>query len=245
MSVRRLRRPDTSLGSQEIAYMQQTGRPPGIIFCGGFRSDMTGTKATALAEWTAARSQAYIRFDCFGHGQSSGHFTDGRISHWRGDICHVLDELTDAPQVLVGSSFGGWLSVMAALDRPERVAALVLIAPAIDMTERLMWQRFSDKTRATLMKEGLIDDPEGYPITRALIEDGRKHLMLAAPIALDIPVRILHGQRDDAVPWQLSLALAERLTGKDIELHFIKNGDHRLSEPHDIERLIGLIENVL
>jgi pimeloyl-ACP methyl ester carboxylesterase len=136
---------------------------------------------------------------------------------------------------------------MAALDRPEKVAALVLIAPAVDMTERLMWARFSDKAREKLMQEGLIYDPseydpEGYPITRALIEDGRRHLMLDAPIEINLPVRILHGQKDDAVPWQLSLELAEQLISEDVELHFIKNGDHRLSEPHEIDRLMELIE---
>ncbi|MGB0478565.1 MAG: alpha/beta hydrolase, partial [Parvibaculales bacterium] len=146
-----------------------------------------------------------------------------------------------------GSSFGGWLSLMAALDRPEKVAALVLIAPAVDMTERLMWARFSDKARTKLMDEGLIYDPseydsEGYPITKALIEDGRAHLMLAAPIEINVPVRILHGQQDDAVPWELSLELAEKLTGNDVEMHFMKNGDHRLSAPHEIDRLIELTE---
>jgi pimeloyl-ACP methyl ester carboxylesterase len=161
-----------------------------------------------------------------------------------------LDDLCDGPQILVGSSFGGWLSLMAALDRPEKIAALVLIAPAVDMTERLMWARFSQKARAKLMEEGLIYDPsqydpEGYPISKALIEDGRTHLMLQEEIAINVPVRIMHGQQDDAVPWQLSLELAERLSSDNIDMHLIKNGDHRLSEPHDIAKLIGLIESVV
>ena len=244
-----LDRSDTALGAQKIAYMQQGGRAPGIVFCGGFRSDMTGTKAAALAKWSAARGTAYLRFDWFGHGQSSGDFLDGTISHWRGDLPHILENLTEDPQILVGSSFGGWMATLAALDCPARIAALVLIAPAIDMTERLMWQRFSPDTRAKLMSEGLIYDPseydaEGYPITRALIEDGRKHLLLHKNIALDMPVRILHGQRDDAVPWELSLEFAARLQGRDVELHFIKNGDHRLSAPPEIDRLTALIESV-
>lgn len=244
-----LTRQHAVLGAQQIAYRQQPGDGPGVVFCGGFRSDMTGTKAQALDVWAEAAGRSYLRFDYFGHGASSGDFTDGTMSHWRGDIPLVLDELCDGAQILVGSSFGGWLSLMAALDRPEKVAALVLIAPAVDMTERLMWARFSDKARAKLMQEGLIYDPseydpEGYPITKALIEDGRRHLMLDAPIGIDVPVRILHGQRDDAVPWQLSLELAERLTGDDVELQFIKNGDHRLSQPDEINALIHLIESL-
>lgn len=240
-------------GTQIIAYQQQAGNAsetrPGIVFCGGFRSDMTGTKAEALAAWTKEKGYAYTRFDYFGHGASSGDFTDGTMSYWRGDIPHILDDLCEGPQILVGSSFGGWLSLMAALDRPEKVAALVLIAPAVDMTERLMWARFSDKAREKLMDEGLIYDPseydpEGYPITRDLIEDGRTHLMLDAPIDVTVPVRILHGQQDDAVPWELSLELAERLTSKDVELHFMKNGDHRLSERHEIDRLFQLIDSL-
>jgi len=240
-------------GTQFIAYQQQAGNAsktrPGVVFCGGFRSDMTGTKAKALAAWAKEKGVGFTRFDYFGHGASSGDFTDGTMSYWRGDIPHVLDHLCEGPQILVGSSFGGWLSLMAALDRPQKVAALVLIAPAVDMTERLMWARFSDKARAKLMDEGLIYDPseydpEGYPITRALIEDGREHLMLDAPIEIDLPIRILHGQQDDAVPWELSLELADTVTSKDVELHLIKNGDHRLSERHEIARLFQLINSL-
>ena len=242
-------RPETQLGPQKLAYLQQSGSGTGVVFCGGFRSDLTGTKAAALADWASANQRPYTRFDYFGHGASTGDFTDGTMSHWRGDIPHILDTLCDGPQILVGSSFGGWLSLMAALDRPEKVAALVLIAPAVDMTERLMWARFTEQTRKQLMTDGLIYDPSdydpvGYPITRALIEDGQQHLMLAQPIALDLPVRILHGQQDDAVPWTLSLELAEQLISTDVELHFIKNGDHRLSAPQEIARLIELIEGL-
>ncbi|NBR78723.1 MAG: alpha/beta hydrolase [Alphaproteobacteria bacterium] len=220
------------------------------MFCGGFRSDMTGNKASALADWTKARDRAFLRFDYFGHGVSDGAFTDGTMSLWRADLAAMLDALVDGPQVLVGSSFGGWLSLMAALDRPEKVAALVLIAPAVDMTERLMWNRFSDEARTVLMEKGLVYDPskydpDGYPITRALIEDGRQHLMLGQPIELDIPVRIMHGQRDDAVPWQLTMELAEALTGDNVELHLLKNGDHRLSEPAQIDTLFALVDAVL
>ena len=253
MSGKTVIRETPEKGEQLIAYQQQLCEAPtdgpGIVFCGGFRSDMTGTKAQALAKWTQEKRQSYTRFDYFGHGASSGVFTEGTMSYWRGDIPHILDHLCEGPQILVGSSFGGWLSLMAALDRPEKVAALVLIAPAVDMTERLMWARFSEKARAKLMDEGLIYDPseydpEGYPITRALIEDGRKHLMLDAPIDINIPIRILHGQKDDAVPWELSLELADRLSSTDVELHFIKDGDHRLSEDHEIARLFQLIDSL-
>jgi len=241
-------------GPQRLAYSAQineaTQATPGVIFCGGFRSDMGGTKALALASWAAERKQNFVRFDYFGHGSSTGTFTDGTISHWRGDIPHILDTLTQGPQILVGSSFGGWLSMLAALDRPNRVAGLVLIAPAIDMTERLMWDRFSDRARAKLESEGLIYDPseydpEGYPITHNLILDGRNHLLLGDTINISVPVRIIHGQQDTAVPWQLSLELAERLATDDVEMHFLKGGDHRLSEPHQIDALIRLIEELL
>lgn len=246
MAVHLLTRETQEKGTQTLAYRQESGDGPGIVFCGGFRSDMTGTKAAALADWAKAQNRAYTRFDYFGHGASSGAFTDGTMSYWRGDIPHILDHLCDGPQILVGSSFGGWLALMAALDRPDKVAGLVLIAPAVDMTERLMWARFSDKARDRLMQDGLVHDPsdydpEGYPITRALIEDGRAHLMLDAPIELTLPVRILHGQKDDAVPWELSLELAARLQSDNVELHFIKNGDHRLSTPDEIARLLALI----
>ncbi len=240
-------RADTAFGPQKLAYAQQDGDGIGVMFCGGFRSDMTGTKAAALADWAVQKNRPYTRFDYFGHGASDGAFTDGTMSHWRGDIPHMLEHVCNGKQVLVGSSFGGWLSLMAALDRPEKIAALVLIAPAVDMTERLMWARFSQKARQKLADEGLIYDPseydpEGYPITQKLIEDGRTHLMLDDEIDIHLPVRILHGQQDDAVPWQLSLELAERLNSQDVELHLMKNGDHRLSERHEIDRLIELIE---
>ena len=252
MSVQFLTRKTDAYGEQKIAY-QQTDTDKsgvGVMFCGGFRSDMTGTKAQALAEWARARATPFTRFDYFGHGASTGAFTDGTMSQWRGDIPHVLDELCAGPQILIGSSFGGWLSLMAALDRPEKVAGLLLIAPAVDMTERLMWDRFSEKAREKLKREGLIYDPseynpEGYPISQALIEDGRQHLMLGQTIELDIPVRILHGQKDDAVPWQLSLELAEQLTSQNVEMQFLKDGDHRLSEPAQIDKILAMLEGLL
>ena len=243
-------RTSPDLGGHRLAYQTRAGHGPGVVFCGGFRSDMGGTKAMALDAWAASRGQAFLRFDYFGHGQSTGEFTDATMSHWRGDIPHMLDAVTQGPQILVGSSFGGWLSTLAALDRPDTITALVLIAPAIDMTERLMWDRFSPRAREKLEVKGLIYDPseydpEGYPITQNLILDGRKHLLLDKKIDINIPVRILHGQQDTAVPWELSLELAACLATDDVEMHFVKNGDHRLSEPHEITKLIGLIEGLL
>ena len=247
-------RQSADFGPQRLAYSVQAGNTnqaaPGIIFCGGFRSDMGGTKALALAAWATARQQSFVRFDYFGHGSSTGAFTEGTISHWRGDIPHILDTLTQGPQILVGSSFGGWMSALAALDRPDRIAGLVLIAPAIDMTERLMWDKFSARARAKLESEGLIYDPseydpEGYPITHNLILDGRNHLLLGDTIDISVPVRIIHGQQDTAVPWQLSLELAECLATDDVEVHLLKGCDHRVSEPHQIDALIRLIEELI
>ena len=247
-------RQSADFGPQRLAYSVQAGNTnqaaPGIIFCGGFRSDMGGTKALALAAWATARQQSFVRFDYFGHGSSTGAFTEGTISHWRGDIPHILDTLTQGPQILVGSSFGGWMSTLAALDRPDRIAGLVLIAPAIDMTERLMWDKFSARARAKLESEGLIYDPseydpEGYPITHNLILDGRNHLLLGDTIDISVPVRIIQGQQDTAVPWQLSLELAECLATDDVEVHLLKGCDHRVSEPHQIDALIRLIEELI
>ncbi|MGC6471347.1 MAG: alpha/beta hydrolase [Parvibaculales bacterium] len=231
-------------GDEKIAYMRQFGRSdcPGLVFLGGFRSDMTGSKAEALADYATQNDLHYLRFDYFGHGQSSGDFLQGTISHWRKEVAEVISSLTDGPVILVGSSFGGWLSTMMAAQYPDKIAALVLIAPAVDMTERLMWNEFDTEMRQTLLEEGIVFTPsdydeQGYPITRELIEDGRSHLMLDHPIAYDGPVRFLHGQQDTAVPWQLSLEIAETLTGTDVETHFVKNGDHSLSNPDNLQLL--------
>ena len=177
---------------------------------------MTGTKALFLEDYCRRRGRAYVRFDYFGHGASSGDFALGTIGRWRDDAIAVIDSLTTGPQILVGSSMGGWIMLLAALARPERVAALVGIAGAPDFTEELLWPRLTPAQRETLMRGGqgraaLRIRRGGYLYTRALIEDGRRHLLLGAPIALDMPVRLLHGMRDESVPWQLSLRLAERL----------------------------------
>ncbi len=219
---------------------------PGLVFCGGFTSDMTGTKATALEAYAQARGQAFLRFDYQGHGDSSGAFAEGTIGCWSADAIAALDALTEGPQVLVGSSMGGWIMLLVALARPQRVAGLVGIAAAPDFTEELMWDRYPPDVRAVLERDGVYREPseygdEPYTITRALIEDGRRHLLLGGPIALDCPVRLIHGMEDRDVPWEISLRLSQALASDDVELTLVKAGDHRLSEPHDLERLFDIL----
>jgi pimeloyl-ACP methyl ester carboxylesterase len=225
----------------ELAWAGQDGRGPTVVFLPGFRSDMTGDKATALAAFCADRGQAMLRFDYSGHGASGGRFEDGTIGRWMDDAVAVIDRLTEGPLVLVGSSMGGWIALLAALARPDRVTALIGIAAAPDFTEALMWQAMTVEQRATLMRDGVLHRPsqygEPYPITRALIEDGRTRLLLNAPIALDCPLRLLHGQDDPDVPWELALRIAERVTGRDVQVILVKDGDHRLSRPQDVALL--------
>ena len=212
-------------------------------------SDMTGTKAAALERFCRARGQAYVRFDYQGHGRSSGRFTDGTIGLWTEDSLAVIDRLTEGPQVLVGSSMGGWIMLLAALARPGRVAGLLGVAAAPDFVVR-MWDEFAPEIRATLELTGVYQappqyGPEPYPITMRLIEDGRTRLLLDRPVPLACPVRLLHGLEDPDVPWQTSLALAERLSGADVEVRLIKGGGHRLSTPADILRLERALEELL
>lgn len=225
-----------------LAYQRSAGGGPCLVWLCGFHSDMGGTKAEALHKWADGAGRAFLRFDYSGHGKSQGAFADGTIGSWLADTLAMLDAVTTGPLILVGSSMGGWLALLAARARPARVKGLVLIAPAPDFTERLMWPELSAEARATIMAKGHWDRPSAYeeaptPITRALIEDGRNHLLLHAPIPFDGPVRILHGQADSDVPWRLSLELAERLTSDDVRVTFVKAGDHRLSTPRDIALL--------
>jgi pimeloyl-ACP methyl ester carboxylesterase len=232
-----------------IAYCRRTGAAPGIVFLGGFRSDMTGTKALFLEDYCRRRGRAFVRFDYFAHGQSSGDFADGTISRWRDDAIAVIDSLTEGPQILVGSSMGGWIMVLAALARKARVAALVGIAAAPDFTADLLPQRLSEAQRRTLRDEGRIVlpspyDPAGYLYTRALVEDGDRNLVLRDDIALACPVRLLHGMADEAVPWRQSLTLAERVASADVALTLIKDGDHRLSRDEDLARLAEVLDEL-
>ena len=246
---RRLSRP----GGVSIAYHKSAGRQPGLMFLGGFMSDMTGTKATALEAYARARGRAFVRFDYQGHGASSGRFEDGTIGLWAEDAIAVLDAVAEGPQILIGSSMGGWIMLLTALARPERVAGLVGIAAAPDFTEDLMWQRYPPDVRATLERDGVYQEPseyseEPYTITMGLIEDGRQHLLLRNPIPLACPIRLIHGQQDEAVPWRTALTIMDQVTSDDVEVTLVKAGDHRLSEPGDLARLSrvldGLIERV-
>ena len=242
-------------GGHSVAYHATagdvTGRAaPGVIFLGGFMSDMTGTKALALEGYCRARGRAYLRFDYLGHGQSSGAFTEGTIGRWAADAIAVIDELTEGPQVLVGSSMGGWIMLLCALARPQRVAGLLGAAAAPDFTETLIRRDFDDAQRATLRREGVVNlpsdhDDRPYPISRALIEEARDHLLLGGPIALKCPVRLLHGMADGDVPWRTALELADRLVSDDVEVTLIKGGGHRLSEPPDLDRLRRALDGLI
>lgn len=233
-----------------IAYHRRRGRSPGVMFLGGFMSDMTGTKALALDRFCESRGQAFLRFDYFGHGQSSGAFADATVSRWRDDALAVVDILTDGPQVLVGSSLGGWIMLLLAAARPQRIKALIGIAAAPDATEDLMWAQFPPAVRQAIERDGAARIPsayseQGYLITRKLVEDGRQHLIMRSAIPFDGPVRLLHGMRDDDVPWQRSLALAERLAATDVRITLVKDGDHRLSRDADLAVLMQTLAAVL
>jgi pimeloyl-ACP methyl ester carboxylesterase len=233
-----------------IAYHRRAGKAPGIVFLGGFMSDMTGTKAMRLDAFARARGQAYLRFDYFAHGGSSGDFAEATVGRWKDDALAVIDKLTAGPLILVGSSIGGWLMLLVALARPERVAALVGIAAAPDATEALMWARFPQEVREQILRQGAAQRPsaysgEGYLFTRKLIEDGRRHLLMHATIPIMAPVRLLHGMADPDVPWQTSLALAEKLVSPDVRITLVKDGDHRLSSERDLMLLERNIEELL
>jgi pimeloyl-ACP methyl ester carboxylesterase len=233
-----------------IAYVATAGKGPGVVFLGGFMSDMTGTKATALEAFCRARGQAFLRFDYFAHGASSGAFADATIGRWRDDALCVLDRLTLGPQILVGSSLGGWLMLLTALARPDRIAALVGIAAAPDFTEDLMWPKLSPAQRAAMLRDGSITvpsayDPGGYVLSRGLIEEGREHLVLRGALKLACPVRLLHGLRDPDVPWQTSRRVAERLESSDVTVTLVPDGDHRLSSEADLARLNSVIGALL
>ena len=239
-----LARPD----GEQIAWRRVTGRGPTVVWLGGFRSDMTGTKAEALAGWAAAAGRGYVRFDYLGHGQSSGDFqAKGTITRWREDALAVLDELVDGPVVLVGSSMGGWIACLAAMARPRRVAAMALIAPAPDFTETLMKPGIPPEGHAALAADGVWLRPseygEAYPITRTLLEDGARWSILGSEaVPIEVPVRVLQGGADPDVPWRHALELAWAIKGQDVVFSLIKDGDHRLSRPQDIARLIAAVE---
>jgi len=232
--------------NQRLAYRLVAGEGPTVVWLGGFHSDMTGTKAQVLADHAEATGVAYVRFDYFGHGESDGQFRDGTISRWREDALAVIDELTEGPLVLVGSSMGGWIACLAAIARPERVKAMVLIAPAPDFTEKLMEPELSDEARAAIARDGFWIRPSeyddgGYAITRELLEDGARWSILQGDVPIEVPVRVLQGGADPDVPWTHALELANALKSDDVVFTLIKDGDHRLSRPQDLERLVGAV----
>ena len=236
-------------GHEAIAYRATAGSTPGVMFCGGFMSDMTGTKATALEAHCRRTGRAFVRFDYTGHGVSGGAFRDGTIGAWRDDALAVLDRVASGPQVLVGSSMGGWIVLLLALARPERVAGLVGVAAAPDFTEDLIWSTLDDAARRSLAETGEIvmpcdygDDP--YAITMGLIEEGRAHLLLRTPIALRCPIHLLQGMRDGDVPWRTALQIAEQVESDSVTVELIKDGDHRLSRDEDLTRLAAAVEEI-
>lgn len=239
-----LDRPD----STRLAHVRREGAGPGVVWLGGFKSDMDGGKALALDAACAEAGRAFVRFDYFAHGRSDGDWNEATIGRWRDDSLAVIDELTEGPQVLVGSSMGGWMALLAALARPDRVKALVLIAPAPDFTEALFWRGVPMHVREAIETEGYWDAPSPYgePVryTRRLVEEGRSWLILDEGVAFAGPVRILQGWRDTDVPWSHAVKLYEALASEEVELTLIKNGDHRLSEPDDLARMIAAVEAV-
>ena len=245
---------DTPEG-RRIAYHQTKGQDPGVVFLGGFMSDMDGTKAVALDNWAGERNFACTRFDYSGHGRSQGMFEDGSISRWLAESLAVIRRFTAGPQILVGSSMGGWLALLVAralraAGEGERLAGMALIAPALDMTEDLMWNRFDDSARAELAETGRFSRPSDYGdgpyiITRLLIEDGRSHLFGEGPIETGCPVHVLQGMQDPDVPWNHAAGLMERLAHDDAVLTLVADGDHRLSRPEDIERLLRAVDGLI
>ncbi|MBT4933180.1 MAG: alpha/beta hydrolase [Rhodospirillaceae bacterium] len=242
-----LARPDGAT----IAYNSIPGKSPGVVFLSGFMSDMTGTKAMALEEHCKACGQAFLRFDYSGHGQSSGAFAEGTIGQWAQDAIYAIENLTEGPQVLVGSSMGGWIMLLAALRLKERVCALIGLAAAPDFTEDLVARELTDEQRQIMARDGFIevpcdyDDGEPYTITQKLIDDGRNNLLLGGDIALNQPVRLIQGLKDSDVPWSTALKLQEKITSTDVEVTLIKDGDHRLSEPDDLARLRVTLDALL
>ena len=236
-----------------IAVRRHDGAAPGLLWLGGYKSDMKGTKAQALADWAARQGRSCVRFDYSGHGESGGAFADGTIGRWLAEALAVFEACCRGPQVVIGSSMGGWLALLLAraLRGHKAPAAnlvgLVLVAPAVDFTEELMWKRFTPEIKRELAEKGVWArpsqySPEPYLVTRQLIEEGRNHLLLGAMIETGCPVRILQGVQDPDVPWQHAKALVARFACDDVVLTLIKDGDHRLSRPEDIERLIRAVE---
>jgi pimeloyl-ACP methyl ester carboxylesterase len=242
---------ETPPPARRIAVRLREGGNPGLFWLGGFKSDMKGTKAEALDVWAEGKGRACLRFDYSGHGESGGEFRDGTIGRWLEESVAVFTEFCRGPQVVIGSSMGGWLALLLARELKKRkvaapIAGMVLIAPAVDFTEELMWKQFSDAIKREIEDKGAWMRPSEYseapyPITRKLIEDGRQHLLMGELIETGCPVRILQGVQDPDVPWRHAAELVSRFARDDVVLTLVKDGDHRLSRPEDIERLTGAV----
>jgi pimeloyl-ACP methyl ester carboxylesterase len=240
--------------ARRIAVRSRAGRSPGLFWLGGFKSDMQGIKAMALDEWAASQKRACVRLDYSGHGESGGDFIDGTIGRWLEESLAVFEQFCEGPQVVIGSSMGGWMALLLAREISKRpaprasLAGLVLIAPAPDFTEELMWKSFSPEIRREIESKGVWLRPseygDPYPITRNLIEEGRNHLLLGSAIEVGCPVRILQGAQDPDVPWQHAFTLAQRLPAEDVVLTMIQDGDHRLSRPQDIARIMAAVAEI-
>jgi pimeloyl-ACP methyl ester carboxylesterase len=232
-----------------LIFQRLPGKRPGVLFCGGYTSDMTGTKALALEAFCRAQGRAFTRFDYSGHGASSGDFADGTIGLWAQDALAIVDRASAGPLIVVGSSMGGWIMLLVALARPERIAGLIGVAAAPDFTADLLLPQATPEQRRALAEQGYWMQPSAYggdpyPVTRSLIEEADEHLMLRAPLPINCPVHLLHGQRDPDVPWQTALRLAERLQSDNVTVELIKAGDHRLSSPPDLARITAAIERL-
>ena len=239
---------------RRIAFRRRAGAGPGAVWLGGFKSDMLSTKASRLDDWARAAGRAFLRFDYSGHGESDGRFEDGTIGQWLAESIALIRGQTVGPQILVGSSMGGWIALLVArelarLGETDRLAGLVLIAPAVDFTEALMWARMSDDIKREIMETGRWlrpsqYSPEPYAITRALIEEGRKHLMFDGMIRAFAPVHILQGMQDPDVPWTHAMELVQRLSLDPVSVSLVREGDHRLSREEDIALLIRSVERI-
>lgn len=239
---------DTAQG-RRIAYHRTAGSGPGVVFLGGFRSDMEGTKALYLEAWAREQGRAFLRFDYSGHGQSSGDFLDGAIGDWAEDAVAAIGMLTDGPQILVGSSMGGWISLLVARAMPEAVAGLVGIAAAPDFTEDSMWAGFTDAEKARLSEHGRVEQPsdysdEPYVITLRLIEEGRRQLVLRDPLPAPFPVRLLHGTADTDVQLSVPLRLIDHIDSPDAQLTLVKGADHRFSDADCLDLIVGAVEEL-
>ncbi|WP_116132240.1 carboxylesterase [Tropicimonas sp. IMCC34043] len=235
--------------SRRIAWRRRDGAGPMVVFLGGLRSDMMGTKAEHLDAWAQARGQGFLRFDYSGHGESEGQFEDGCIGDWAEDAAAALTELTEGPLLLVGSSMGGWISLLMARAMPQRIAGLVTIAAAPDFTEDMMWSGFTDAQRAEMAASGQVAVPSDYGeplvITQRLIEDGRNQLVLRDPLALPFPTRMFQGTADAEVDMSVALRILDHAEGPDIRLTLVKGADHRFSSPEALAMIVASIEEIL